>query len=344
MRTRFAPLFVAAALAGPLAAVQEEAREWRGSARLEHRGDANVVRGSFAAMGTDVAIAIQTDAESAAQAAIALARAEFARIETLMTDWQDTSEVAAINRAAGGAAIEVSPELADLLRGAKRVAQLTRGKFDPTYAGAGRLWDFRADPPRLPDPEQIRRGIERIDFEQLEVAEAAPRVRLARAGMRIGLGGIAKGYAVDRAVQLIEDQGFSNFAVNAGGDLAVRGTKDERLWWVSIRHPREPGEVVGVLPVSNLSVVTSGDYERYFELEGKRYCHIIDPDTGYPASACQSVTIMARRTWWADALATGVFILGPTEGMRLIESLDGVEGMIIASDGAMTLSDGLAGR
>ena len=144
-------------------------------------------------------------------------------------------------------------------------------------------------------------------------------------------------------MQVIADSGFGEFAVNAGGDLSVRGrrTDDGDLWWVGIQHPRQSDELVAILPIKDLAVATSGDYERYFEIGGKRYCHILDPATGYPVQTTQSATVMAPRTYEADALATGVFVLGPHEGMALIESLPNVEGMIIDAAGGMHVSSGL---
>jgi len=298
-----------------------------------------------ALMGTDLRIVILSEDEAAAREAIAVAEAEMRRIEALMTDWDSQSQLESINRQAGIEPVRVADELLALLEESIELSELTGGKFDVTYAGAGRLWDFRASPPALPDPEQVRAGAARVGYERLVVDREAGTAFLKEAGMRIGLGAIAKGYAVDRAVRLIEARGFEDFAVNAGGDLAARGRKsDSELWWVALQHPRKRGENLAILPMSNVSAVTSGDYERFFELDGRRYCHIIDPDTGWPANGCQSVTVLAPRTYWADALATGVFVMGPTEGLKLLESLAGIEGAIVDSSGELHLTSGLAGR
>jgi len=160
-------------------------------------------------------------------------------------------------------------------------------------------------------------------------------------GMRIGLGGIAKGYSVDRAVQAIKDFGIKNFAVNAGGDLTVRGRKDGKLWWVGIRHPRSKTENIALLPISNGTVATSGDNERFFVVNGVRYCHVLNPRTGYPANECQGVTLIAKTAYLADAFATAVFVMGPAKGMQFIESQDHLEGMIVDASGRVHVSSGL---
>ena len=261
---------------------------------------------------------------------------------TLMTDWTDTSQVAAIGQRAGEAPVPIEPELLNLLVAAQEVSELTRGTFDVTWAGAAGLWDFRADPPRLPSESQVAAATAKVDYRKLELDVEAGTAYLSAPGMRVGLGAIAKGYAVDRAMGVLENAGFEDYSVNAGGDLAVRGRLAGDLWWVSIRDPRDREGFVAVLPVSNLSVVTSGDYERFFEIDGTRYCHIIDPRTGWPARGARSVTVMATRTWWADALATGIFVLGAEEGLALLESLEGVEGLIVDADGELHVSSGLA--
>ena len=293
-------------------------------------------------MGTaiDFLVADKVPAEQA-NAAIDAALAEITRIEDMMSDWKDSSALSALNRAAGVSPVSVPAELMFMLKEAKRIAELTRGKFDITYKGAGKLWDFQAVPPRLPDPDAVRTAIQRIDYRKLELDEAAGTAFLKEKGMAVGLGGIAKGYAVDQAVKLMRANGLKHFVINAGGDLHCSGRRDGKLWWVGIRDPRAATENVAVLPLANLSVATSGDYERYLMIYGKRYCHILDPQTGYPAQHCRSVSILADNTYLADAFATGVFVLGPEKGLALIESLDGVEGMIIDHTGGLHVSAGL---
>ena len=292
-------------------------------------------------MGTQISVLIATDRTDAAHAAITAALAEMARIEDMMTDWRDESALMAINHAAGQAAVGVPPELFSVLQDGVDIGRLTHGAFDITWKGGGRTWDFAATEPRIPDAATIEAARQRIDYRQLELDADAGTAFLTRPDMAIGLGGIAKGYAVDRAAALIEAAGFKDFVVNAGGDLLVRGHRGEALWRVGIRHPRDGQANIVELPVANVAIVTSGDYERFVEIDGTRYCHIIDPRTGWPARECQSVTILAERACWADAFATGVFVLGPTEGMALIESHPGLEGIIIDAEGGIHRSSGI---
>ncbi len=292
-------------------------------------------------MGTDVSILIQSEQREAAESAIRAALAEIERIENIMTDWREPSEVMAINNAAGKKPVRVGKELLFLLQESKRLAKLTSGAFDITYAAVGKLWNFTNRSATPPSAKAVTATRKLVDYRQLVIDSKQQTAFLAKRGMRIGLGGIAKGYAVDRAVEVIKRAGFKNFAVNAGGDLTVRGRKAGKLWWVAIRHPRDKTRNIAILPISNGSVVTSGDSERYFEYQGKRYGHILDPRTGYPAARCQSVTIMAKQAYMGDGVATGVFVLGSDAGMRLIESLPDIEGLIVAADGRARISSGL---
>ncbi len=236
----------------------------------------------------------------------------------------------------------VDKELFALIQRGVRIGELTGGAFDITYAGAGQLWDFKADPPKLPSDAELEAALTRVGYARLTLDEAALTVELP-AGMRIGLGGIAKGYGVDRAMALFMKRGIRNAIVNAGGDLKALGRKFDKSWEIAIRHPRDRERVLAMLPVSNVCVVTSGDYERFFELEGVRYHHILDPRTGRPSTGCMSATVTAPDAAFADALATALCVLGPEKGLELIESLDRVEALIVGLDGAVQLSTGLAG-
>jgi thiamine biosynthesis lipoprotein len=293
------------------------------------------------AMGTEVQIVIVTDDRPRAEAIIDAALAEITRIEELMTDWKESSQLSAINRAAGEAPVHVDRELLDLLEGSKAISALTDGGFDVTYAGAGRFWDFKAVPPKLPDPEDLRRGVKLIDYRRMKIDLRAGTAFLPERGMRIGLGGIAKGYAVDQASDLIHKAGFKDFALKAGGDMRVAGRWNGKLWSVAIRDPRDRGGIIAVLPVSNVAISTSGDYERFFEIDGKRYAHIIDPHTGWPVDHTRSVTIVATEAWLTDGLAKGVFVLGAEKGIALIEKLHGVEAVVVDAQGNLHMTRGL---
>ncbi|MGI9294386.1 MAG: FAD:protein FMN transferase [Pseudomonadales bacterium] len=307
--------------------------------RLIRKDNQARVTRQLAMMGTVVDFMLVSKKTRQANAAIDLAITEMQRIEALLTDWQDSGEIAAINQLAAERPVQVSEETFRLLEQAQNIAELSAGKFDISYAAAGGLWDFTTE--RIPIAQAIRKALQNVDYRALILDSEQQSVAFAKPGMRIGLGGIAKGYAVDRAVQVIKAEGYTDFAINAGGDLAIVGRKQDRLWWVGIQHPRRPDELIAVLPASNLSIATSGDYERYFISGGKRYAHIIDPHSGYPAEQCQSVTIIAPRTFFADAMATAVFVLGPEKGMQLIERQPQVQGLIIDQEGRLHYSSGL---
>ena len=286
---------------------------------------------------------------TSAEKAIDQAINEFQRIEAVMSEWQPDSEVSRINRNAGGDAVEISFELFRLLQAARQISMLSDGAFDISFRSAGKLWDFRKA--SVPEPDKVQQAIQHIDYRRLELIAPAmgseargqgklPKARISHAETNIGLGAIAKGYAVDRAAQLFRQAGFDAFSINAGGDLYVAGRKDESLWKVGIQHPRDRDKLMANLPASNLAVATSGDYERFFIHNGQRYSHLINPHTGYPASDCQSVTIIAERAFWADALATAVFVLGPPKGLALVETMNGVETLIVDHQGEVLMSSG----
>ena len=282
------------------------------------------------AIGADVA-----RLERALDAAVA----EIQRVEDLMTDWRP-SPLETLNAAAGLGPQAADAEILDVLELAQGVGELTGGAFDITFAGVGKLWDFKAKPPVVPSPEQIRAALQRVGYQRLSIDRNAGTLVLP-AGMRIGLGGIAKGYGVDRAMFVLMQHGVEHGVVNAGGDLKALGTKFGAPWEIAIVHPRERERVIAVLPVSNTCVVTSGDYERFFELDGVRYHHILDPRTGYPSTGCMSATVSAPDAALADALATSMCVLGPVAGMALIERLPRVEALLVDMDGKVHASTGL---
>jgi thiamine biosynthesis lipoprotein len=304
---------------------------------------AELVAVEHAAMGTPVAIQIAAPAghDLPALVAVQAAYAEIERLETLLSSYRSSSDVSRINAGAGGRPVRVSAETLALVLKSIEIGELTDGAFDITFGPLGDLWGFRRAPGVLPSNELIGAARSLVDFRRIQVDVANQTVRLPQAGMRIGLGGIAKGYIVDRAADVIRRHGFRDFMISAGGDLRADGHHFEQPWQVGVQDPRRPDRVIARIPVSNASVVTSGDYERFFILDGRRYHHIIDPGTGMPAAACRSVTILSPDTGIADALATGIFVLGPVEGLGLAERLAGVEALIIDADGKMHTTSGL---
>jgi len=294
-----------------------------------------------AVMGTSLEISVIGEDAEALDRVLDAAVKEIQRVENLMTDWRP-SELEDLNAAAGEGPQVVPKELFEMIARGVEIGRLTGGAFDITYAGAGKLWDFKRDPPLIPDAEAIAKALARVGWSKLVLDPEKLTVDLP-AGMRIGLGGIAKGYGVDRAMQVLLDNGVKHGLVNAGGDLKALGTKFGKPWEIAIRHPRDRERVMAMLPVSNVCVVTSGDYERFFEIDGKRYHHILDPRTGYPSTGCMSATVTAPDAAFADSLATALCVLGPDEGMKLVESLPRVEALLVGLDGEVRYSAGLKG-
>lgn len=266
---------------------------------------------------------------------------ELRRIEDLMTDWRP-SPLEDLNAAAGQGPVRVPAELAEILALAGEISALTDGGFDVTFAGVGRLWDFKAKPPRVPSDDAIAQALRDVGWQRVHVDVASSTVELV-AGTRIGLGGIAQGFGADRAMAVLRDHGVEHAIVNVSGDVKALGRDFDKPWEIAIVHPRRREHVIAVLPVSNACVVTSGDYERFFELEGRRYHHILDPRTGRPAQGCMSATVIAPDATIADGLATGLCVLSAERGMELVERLPRVEALLVDMEGRVHVSSGLRG-
>ncbi len=295
-------------------------------------------------MGSEIRItAWTTDAAAAVQAFEAVFD-EFDRLDAAMSVWKDGSDIIRLNQAAGARPVPVSDDVRSALRTAQQVGEWTNGKFDVTFAALADVWKFDHDQDnRLPAAAEIDRRLPLIDYTALVIDDVAGTAFLRRAGMRAHLGGIGKGFAVDRGVRLLRSRGFTDFMIQSGGDMYVAGRRGERPWRIGIRDPRGPGTFATV-SVTDAAISTSGDYERYFIQDGRRYHHLLDPDTGRPVTATRSVTIVARRALFADALATGVFVAGPQEGMKLIDRLEGIEAVIVTSANDVLITPGLRGQ
>lgn len=241
----------------------------------------------------------------------------------------DTSEVAQIVQQAGRETVKVSKETVRLLKQSVEISRQTGGLFDVTIGPVKDLWGFSGTSFRVPDSAEIHSVLSRVNYRDILFEKDA--VMLRSSGMEIDLGGIAKGYIIDRAVAFLEEAGIRSGIVEAGGDLRIWGSHPYReLWKIGIKHPRGNGnDLIGMIQTKAISIATSGDYERYFIQDGKRYHHLLDPRTGYPATGCVSVTIVTENAILADAYATAVFIMGPEQGMKFIEQTDGIEGVII---------------
>ncbi len=305
-------------------------------------GQAGVYRLSTTVMGTDLKMTISGVDERTANAAFAAAVKEMERIEQEMSEWRDGTDVSEINRLAGIRPVKVPSELIKMVSSAIVVSELTHGAFDISWAAMRGVWDFRPGHERVPDKAEVAQRLKLVDYRDIVVDPAKSTIFLKRKGMAIGLGAIAKGYAVDKAMEKFVKAGVRNAIIRAGGDMRVQGTDENGMPWViGIKNPRKRNTLIAKLPVSNISVSTSGDYERFFIKDGVLYHHIMDPRTGYPARGCQSVTILAPDTMTSDALSTSVFVLGPKKGMELIRKLPGVEGLIVDAEGKVTASNGI---
>jgi thiamine biosynthesis lipoprotein len=273
------------------------------------------------------------------------AYAEIKRIEEMMTTWKDTSEVSKINAAAGGDPVSISPELVEVLQGARSIHDASGGVFDITFYAMKGLWRFDQDiTPSVPTDAEIASRLPFVNGKLVEVDAAKHTARLGKKGMMINLGGIAKGYAVDKATAVLARHGFTSVMVQAGGDLLVKGRKGTDPWKVGIRDPRGPdGDYFAIAPITDAAFSTAGDYERSFVKDGVRYHHILDPRNGKPAMACRSVTIFAPDALTADELDDAVFILGPEKGLALIEAREGVGAVIVDKDNKVHVSKRLAG-
>ena len=296
-------------------------------------------------MGTSVEVIVWSPDRDASEKAVERAYAEVERIEKKLSVRKKDSKITEINQWAGTKPVKVDDEMYGLIRESKRFSEMSGGAFDISVQGLGDIWDFNRPGFQEPGPDRVEKGLKRVDYRKIRLNEGDSTVFLEEGGMEISLGGIAKGYAVDRAVGILRESGIEGGIVSAGGDLLAFGRKGNgQVWNVGVRNPREQKKNICVLPVSDLAVATSGDYERYRMIDGKRVHHIIDPRTGYPSTGCMSVTVVAKGAMTADALATAVFVLGPEAGFALLEALPGVEGIVVDSDGKITASTGLAGE
>jgi len=301
-------------------------------------------------MGTDATFSAWTDDPDRADRAFEAAYDEIRRIEILMTDWerpgQEPSDVVRINKAAGKRAVKVSEETLAVIEKSVEMSRRSDGAFDITFAAMKGLWHFDEDlEKKIPQVVDIQARRKLINFRDIVVDRPARTVKLQRVGMRLGLGGIAKGYAVDRCADVLRARGLTYFMVQAGGDLYVAGQKGSANWMVGVRDPRGgPRDIIAKMPIKDHAFSTAGDYERSFILDDKRYHHIIDPKTGFPATASRGVTIFAPTAFLADALDDAVFILGPQRGLELVASYADCAAFIVDAQNKVWLSKGLEAR
>jgi len=307
----------------------------RGSAALQGDWHAR----EEAIMGTAIRVELWSEDRADGEAAINAVMTEMHRIDHAMSPHKPESELSRINRHAATSPVKLSDEMARLVSRALDFSKLSGGAFDITYAGVGHLYDYREK--IKPSDAEIAKARDAVGYQNLILDTAARTLRFARDGVRIDLGGFAKGHAVDNAAAILARRGVKNAIVSAGGDSRVMGDHRGRPWTIAIRDPRRPGEVVAVLPLEDTAISTSGDYERYFEQDGVRCHHVLDPKTGKSPSSVHSVTILAADGLTTEGLSKSVFVLGVEKGMRLIESQEGVDAVVIDAAGQLHYSSGL---
>ncbi len=271
---------------------------------------------------------------------------EVARLETVLSEWRPDTEVSRVNAQAGKAPVAVGPDTLAVLQAGLEVSKASDGAFDLTWAGMRDLYKFEpGTSPVIPTEAQIAKLKKRVDYRALDVDARAGTVRLARPDMAIGTGGIAKGYALDRVGQALTEAGMTDHLLFAGGQVQVSGSRGGRPWRIGIKHPRLRDENVGFVELNDGSVSTSGDYEHGFIANGKRWHHIIDLKTGHPATKTASVTLVAPRGVYADALSTACFVVGPERCLEMLAKLPfEAYAVIIAPDMRVHISEGLRAR
>ncbi len=268
--------------------------------------------------------------------------AEITRIEKLISSWDQASETSLINRNAGIQPVKVSLELFKLIERAKQISEITDGAFDISYASMDEIWKFDGSMKRMPSEDDIKKSVARVGYRKIILNEEDHTVFLKQPGMKISFGAIGKGYAADKAKELLVANQVVAGIINAAGDLTTWGTKvSGEKWLIGIANPLSKDKIFSWLPIVESSVATSGNYEKYVIFEGKKYTHIIDPRTGYPASGINSVSIFAKSAELCDALATAVFIMGKEAGISLINQLGGTELILVDDQNKIYKSNGI---
>lgn len=319
VRRRALALWLIFLISGPVSA------EWVGDARP--------------LMGTEVSVWLWHEDPVEGRLLVDAVFEEAERINQLMSTYIEESRISEINRDAAAGPVVAGDELFSLIQRSLDISLLTRGAFDITYDSVGQYYDFRRR--QRPDTATVEKERDRIDYRLVELDAAAGTVHFLADGVRINLGGIAKGYAVERGVDILKSRGVTSAIVTAGGDSRLLGDRRGQPWGIGIRDPRKDGEVAISVPLSDEAISTSGDYERFFDEDGIRYHHILAPSTGEPAEGVHSATVIGPDAVMTDALSTSVFVMGVDQGLRLIASLPDYESIVIDATGAIYYSDGL---
>jgi thiamine biosynthesis lipoprotein len=290
-------------------------------------------------MGTRIVVELWADDAATANTAIDAVMAEMVNIDRTMSTYKPDSEVSIVNRDAAKGPVVITPELFGLLTTALEFSRITQGAFDITYASVGFMYDFHAH--KKPTDAQIASALPAVNYHHVVLDPKARTVFFTQSGVRIDLGGIGKGYAVDRGIAILQSLGITHALVTAGGDSRIIGDRFGKPWIVGIRHPDDKNRVIAKIPLIDTAMSTSGDYERYFDEDGVRYHHIIDPRTGKSASKVRSATILASTATRTDGLSKTAFVLGADEAMKIYNTLDDVDAILVTPEGRVLYSKGL---
>lgn len=304
-----------------------------------------IYRKSKILMDTFVSITVVSNSEDSADKAIDTAFSEIERLEKLSNFFSSESEVSRINKNAGISGLGVSPDILDILNKAITVSEKTEGAFDVTIGPVISLYDFHKK--IKPEENAVKKNLSLVNYRELIIDRNKSTVFLKKRGMLIDLGRISKGYTADRAVEALKRNGINSGLVSIAGDIKAFGLKpDGKPWKIGIRNPRSKSkedDIIATIELSDMAISTSGDYERCFILDGKRYHHLLSPKTGYPAEGCQSVSVITKECAFTDAFATGVFILGPEKGLKVLEKM-GFDGIIADNQGKVHTTPNIRGK
>ena len=271
-----------------------------------------------------------------------MAVAETKRIENLISDWIPTTPISEVNRNAGIKPVKVNSEVFDLVGRALKISEITDGAFDISYASMDKIWKFDGTMKTMPTKEAIKKSVEKIGYKNVILDKKEQTIFLKIAGMKLGLGGIGQGYIADKVKDLLFSKGCISGIINVSGDINAWGKQpDGKLWTIGIVNPLNKNKIFATFPLEDSAVETSGSYEKFVIFDGIRYSHIIDPRTGYPAKGVVSVSVFAKQTEIADALATGIFVMGVDVGLDLVNQIKGIECIIVDDQGKIHASKGI---
>lgn len=292
-------------------------------------------------MGTDVTITVVAPSAEKGEVAIDAALEELRRLDRMMSLYKDGSEITRVNLAAGEHSVTVSQEMIEVVEHARRISELSGGAFDATIGPLVVLWQMKLKEGAVPSDRELRAMLSRVNYKDVLVDKKGSTIFLTRKGMILDLGGAAKGYAADRAAEALKKQGIMNALVAVAGDIRAMGHREDgKPWRIGVQHPREADKTLAVLELSDRSISTSGDYERFTIINKKRFHHILDPRTGKPSEGTESVTVIGGQGAVLDPLTTALFVLGPEKGMPLVKDL-GYEAIFVDDKGTVLTTEGI---